>query len=530
MNSSTVIKKTLPLIIILLIIIGVAVTCTVLSKEKDNPVIGNPDGVYLTAKEGEYTYKLTNSRLYDELKENVGISSLVTMINKDLLKDTKKGGISYWDKVTKEAIDDEVEKATFPDGKDELTAEEITEAEEKFLDTMFSSYGLVSMAEIENHYRLILAKKLYAADKLEEEIATKNAEATKDSEKYFTQSDYSSYYTSNYKSEYWAMIVPFSTEAQAKNALAQLGITIKTSTANTSDDFTRWVKTVGEEEVALTTSEVVAAMVSMYNTTRAFQAENYPINRLVLTEGKQYTINEEGLYQFNTTVSEEDETLNALHYTYDEIYAYQSSVQNYLKNTMVSYTTSSEVTYTQKWFTPTPQSYSSGSIYCFIMKLAEVAAPEQSTVNEEIYKKLVEKTLTDTFVETKMAELRQEKGLVIYDTFLEKQYVSSAKTYKVTHETTKKASDNLVASIEGHEYTTDQLFDAMDKIYGISLAITLINEERFLVNTNYNKYFDTTSTANKEKDKWLDQEKYQELTTEVSNEKLNFSAGAYESY
>ncbi len=138
MNSSTVIKKTLPLIIILLIIIGVAVTCTVLSKEKDNPVIGNPDGVYLTAKEGEYTYKLTNSRLYDELKENVGISSLVTMINKDLLKDTKKGGISYWDKVTKEAIDDEVEKATFPDGKDELTAEEITEAEEKFLDTMFS--------------------------------------------------------------------------------------------------------------------------------------------------------------------------------------------------------------------------------------------------------------------------------------------------------------------------------------------------------------------------------------------------------
>lgn len=530
MNSSTVIKKTLPLIIILLIIIGVAVTCTVLSKEKDNPVIGNPDGVYLTAKEGEFTYKLTNSRLYDELKENVGISSLVTMINKDLLKDTKKGGISYWDKVTQEAIDDEVEKATFPDGKDELTAEEITEAEEKFLDTMFSSYGLVSMTEIENHYRLILAKKLYAADKLEEEIATKNAEAKKDSEKYFTQSDYTSYYTSNYKSEYWAMIVPFSTEAQAKNALAQLGITIKTSTANTSDDFTRWVKTVGEEEVALTTSEVVAAMVSMYNTTRAFQTENYPINRLVLTEGKQYTINEEGLYQFNTTVSEEDETLNALHYTYDEIYAYQSSVQNYLKNTMVSYTTSSEVTYTQKWFTPTPQSYSSGSIYCFIMKLAEVAAPEQSTVNEEIYKKLVEKTLTDTFVETKMAELRQEKGLVIYDTFLEKQYVSSAKTYKVTHETTKKASENLVASIEGHEYTTDQLFDAMDKIYGISLAITLINEERFLVNTNYNKYFDTTSTANKEKDKWLDQEKYQELTTEVSNEKLNFSAGAYESY
>lgn len=529
MNGSTVIKKTLPLIIILLIIIGTAVTCTLLSKEKDNPVISDPDGIYLTAKEGEFTYKLTNSRLYDELKENVGVSSLVNMINKDLLKDLKKDGTSYWDKVTQEAIDEEIETATFPDGKDELTVEEITEAEEKFLDTMFSSYGLVTMTEIEDHYRLILAKELYAADKLDEEIAETNAEAETDSEKYFTQSDYSSYYTSNYKAEYWAIIVPFSTEAQAKNALAQLGITIKTSTANTSDDFTRWVKTIDGEEVTLTTSEVVAAMVSMYNTTRAFQTESYPINRLVLTEGKQFAIND-GLYQFKTTVSEEDESLNVLHYTYDEIYAYQSSVQNYLKNTMVSYTTSSEVTYTQKWFTPTPQSYSSGSIHCFIMKLAEVAAPEQSAVNEEIYEKLVEKTLTSTFVETKMAELRQEKELVIYDAFLEKQYASSAKSYSVTHETTKKASENLVASVEGHDYTTDQLYDAMDKIYGISLAITLINEERFLVNTKFNEYYDYASTANKEKDKWLDQEKYQELTTEVSNEKLNFSAGAYESY
>ena len=42
-----------------------------------------------------------------------------------------------------------------------------------------------------------------------------------------------------------------------------------------------------EEEVALTTSEV-AAMVSMYINS-CFPSRNYPINRLVLTEGKQYT-------------------------------------------------------------------------------------------------------------------------------------------------------------------------------------------------------------------------------------------------
>ena len=306
MNGSTVIKKTLPLIIILLIIIGTAVTCTILSKDKDNPVISNPDSVYLTAKEGEFTYTLKNSRVYNELKTSVGLSSLVTMINKDLLKDVKKDGTSYWDQVEDTAIAKEIEDATFPDGKDDLTAEEIATAEKEFLDSMFSSYGLTSMDEIEAHYRLILAKELYAADKLDEEIAETNAEAEEDSEKYFTSSDYSTYYTSNYKAEYWAMVVPFSTEAQATNALAQLGITIKTSSTTTSEDFTRWVKTVDGEEVTLTAAEVVEAMISLYNTTRAFQTERYPVNRLVLTNGKQYTINDEGSYVFNTVVSEED--------------------------------------------------------------------------------------------------------------------------------------------------------------------------------------------------------------------------------
>lgn len=531
MNSSTVLKKTLPLIVILLIIIGAAVTCTVLSREKDNPVISDPDTEYVSAKEGGFTYSINNSEIYKKLKANVGLSTLVTMINRDLLKDVKNSSnVSYYDAVTTEAIDKEIEEATFENGKEGLTEEEIKKAEDKFLDTMFSSYGLTSMAEIKEHYRLILAKEGYARDKIAEEIAAKNEAATQDSEKYFTSSDYSKYYTENYKEEYWAMVIPFSTQAQAENALKQLGITIVKENTQTATTFTRWVKGEGENQVTLTTNEVVKAMIDLYNTVYAFKKENYPTNTLTLQEGKQYTIDADGNYVFNTKVSEDDETLNALHYTYSDIYAYQSSVQNYLKNTMVSYTTASEVTYTQKWFTPTPQSYSSGTIYCFIMKLAETAAPSQEDVKEEIYKALVDAKVNSTYIETKMAELRQAKNLVIFDSEIEASYVSSAKTYNVTHKTTKKENATVVAKVDGHEYTADQLFNGMDKIYGISLSISLINEKRFLYNTEFNKYYDATSTAKKEKDRWIDQEKYKELTTEVSNEKLNFSSGAYSSY
>ncbi len=86
MNSSTVFKKTLPLIVILLIIIIAAVTCTALKRTKTNPVFENSDEVYLSTKEGDYTYTITKGQMYEELKNNVGLSSLIIRVNKDILK------------------------------------------------------------------------------------------------------------------------------------------------------------------------------------------------------------------------------------------------------------------------------------------------------------------------------------------------------------------------------------------------------------------------------------------------------------
>lgn len=128
MNSSTVFKKTLPLIVILLIIIIAAVTCTALKRTKANPVFENSDEVYLSTKEGDYTYTITKGQMYEELKNNVGLSSLIIRVNKDILK--KEG---YFDKVKDEDIEKKIEEATFEDGKDGLTGEEIAEAEKNSL-------------------------------------------------------------------------------------------------------------------------------------------------------------------------------------------------------------------------------------------------------------------------------------------------------------------------------------------------------------------------------------------------------------
>ena len=522
MNSQNVIKKTLPLIIILVLIIGFAVTCTVLKKDKVSPSISDGDSVYLSTREDSFTYTINKGKMYDELKQNVGLSTLITLVNKDLL--TKEG---FYDKVTNEEIDEALEKDIFADGKDDLTDEEILEKQEEYKDKMYSNYGLRDDDEIREYHRLILAKKLYASSKLDKEISDKNAAATTNSEKYFTDTDYSDYYNKNYQEEFWAVIVPYTTEAQAKNALAQLGISIHQTNAEIADDFNYWYWTATEAQ--LTPQEVVKAILDLYNAVYAYKCENYPTEKILVKEGVQYTIDEFGNYVFNTTVSEDNKLKNTFHYTYKELSDYQTSILNSMKNTWVAYNANSKVEANAKWYTPTVQSYNSGALYCYILKIAEQPAVEMQDVYDEITDALVEAKLTTTYIETKMAELRAEYELTIYDVEMEKTYVSSMTNYGVTHKTTKKSSKTLVAATSEKEYSTEDLFKAMDYKYGTSIAMSLLNYERFMTNTKFNTYYDYTKEG-KEKDKWLDKTKYNELKEQVANEKLVFTSGTYSSY
>ena len=523
MNSQNVIKKTLPLIIIILIIIGVAVTCTAVKRDKSNPVISKAEEIYMSATEGDYKYSITRGKAYEELKANVGLSTLINLLNVDLL--TKEGS---YGKVTDEEINAEIEKAAYPDGKEGLTDDEIAEALEEYYHEMLDHYGLRTEQEVKDYHRLVLAKKAYAKSQLDKEISEKDAKAESESEKYFTDTDYANYYNENYQKEFWAIVVPFTTEAQAKNALNQLGISLHSSSSDVADDFNYWYWT--ETEEVLTPAEVVQAMIDMYNTVYAYKCKDYPTDRILVKKDLQYTIDEFGNYVFNTTFDSENEDKNTFHYTYKELSDYQTSILNSMKNTWVMYNENSKVEANAKWYTPVVQSYNSGALYCYVLKIAEQDPVEMDSVTDEITNALVEAKLTTTYIETQMAKLREDSGLVIYDVDLENNYISSMANYSVTHKATKKSSSDLIAKTDDKEYKVDDLFNEMDYKYGVSIGLSLMNHERFLGNTDLNKYYDYKSDAKKEKDKWIDRDKYNELKEQLANEKLVFTSGTYAQY
>ena len=70
---------------------------TSIKRTKDNPVFSDKDAVYLTASEDNNTYTVNKGEVYDDLKESVGLSTLINEVNKVLLKE-------YYNKVTDEDL------------------------------------------------------------------------------------------------------------------------------------------------------------------------------------------------------------------------------------------------------------------------------------------------------------------------------------------------------------------------------------------------------------------------------------------
>lgn len=534
MNASQVAKRTVPLIIVLLIIIGIAVSCTVLNKEKPVPAPSNSEALYFEVSEGGRKFSLTNQEIYEQLKNNYGINMLIEMIDIELLK---SGEVDYYNAVTDEEIMEAIEKDKFPadqypDGKEALTEEELEEIEEEFLENMLVSYGLKNEEEIKAHYRLKLAKKKYATAQLEKQIQEHNEK--NNNNPYFSEKEYETQYKADYQNGYWAIIVPFRSEEEGYTLLRQLGITIHEKDTSVSGDFTKWVKKVDGEEVALSAAEVVEAFIAMYNAVNAYKLPNYPNETLTVLEGVQYTKDENGRFVFNTTVegADGDQRKNEFYFTYEEITKYNSSIQNYLKVSMKNYNDydKTEVISDQKWFTPTIRSYDNKSLFVFMLKIAEEVAPELDDVRDEVYQKLFNKKLTENFIETEMAKLRKEKGLEIYDALLEKQYISQIKSYDVEYKKTKGESRTLVAKVGGKEISADDLFDYMDERFGMSVALNRINFLRVLNNPELNKIFKYYEEGLSEKERVLDPDKWQEIKTKVRNLRDNFLRNAFATY
>ncbi|MGD9605614.1 MAG: hypothetical protein AB7V00_05660 [Bacilli bacterium] len=538
MNSKSVIKRTLPLVIVLLVIIGIAISCTVLNREDVVPAITDANGEYLSITEGDRTYSISKQKMYEQLKKTFGQTALLDDIDKNLLQALPKDSTNYWDAITSSEIDQAIEDAIFPDGKDDLTADEIQEKTDEYYDNLTATKGLRTEALVREYHQLQLAKKLYGRDQLTKDIAEADAAAVSDTtlDPYFSDDEITTYYDANYKNGYWTIIVPFTTEAEGTNLLKQLGYSIHEKETNITADFSHWFKDVAGVETMLTPNEVVKAFIDMYNTVYSHQVANYPVNTLSLVKDVQYTeaiVGTETTFTFNTEISETDEDKNMLYYSYDEMIDYQSEIENYIKRTMkTSYesTTDTTISANSTWYTPTLRSYNSGTLYCYILKIAEEVAPDQEDVIDEIKEALFEKELTDTYVSTAMVKLRAENDILFYDPDLEEDYIATALSFKETHTPSKEESTTLVAKIGNTEYSADDLFALIDKYYGITLAYAEINYERMLSNLEFNEIYDYYLSDASDKVRILDAEKWEGIIIEANNLKNNFVANGYASY
>ncbi len=691
MSGSGLLKKALPVVLglILIIIIGVVVT-NVNAGKKITPSVSDSDKIYLSIEEDGKTYSLTRGEMYEELKSSVGSSSLINVVNKMILKVEKNSeGVSFYDAVKDEDIVKEIDEAIYgEDGKDELTQEEIDEKVEDFLDSMFTSYGLkaddIYGAEIKEHYQLVLAKEEYAKAQLDKAISEADEKAANDSDydPYFDEDEIDDYYSDNYYKEYWGIIVPFVTKDEAYNALQQLGVVIdksndvwchaKVEEEKDSDENGTGVFKVEKGE-PLTPAEVVDTFIKLYNLVYGYKSENGPM----ISEGKDYKVvdvkaevdalkelvtklyddykndvtitetmtnvetailaletklaehkystakitaaletiktslqkvadntdpdksenlkkdvlddieslktvvnklNEKG-YIFDLTVED-----SPLHYDHETLSDYNSTLPNKFNNKYVVYnpfaTESTNGSINDKsddWYTNDDVlGLSSNAYYVVVLKIGEIAIPSLDSVREEIIEKLKEEELTSSYIETKIAQLRENYSLVIYDEEIESQYNSSMEQYNIDRESTDDESKDNVAQFTQYTYkkaevsskkqfksvrkandgiyvynngiyeevkkyqenqiyytrekvetvklSANDLYKVMDKAYGMGMAISKLSYDRFLYSVKYNEYKDMVTGE------WKDEEKRAELIEEIETTRLNFLAGGYTSY
>ena len=701
MSGSSMLKKTLPVLLVIMLLVATGLIVNgLLGQTKNNPSIEDADKVYVTLKEDGNSYVVTKGEMYEELKSNVGLSTIINLVNKEILsKEKNSEGVSYLEAAVadEEAIKAKIDEAVYgedpEDKKADLSKEDQVKAMQDFLDNMFVSFGinieydednfnedLIYSKEIKEYYAVSVAKESYAKDVLKAAIAKENAKAEEsedeDAEGYFSDDDINDYYGENYNKSFWGIIVPFSTKAEAENALQQLGVVIDES----NDVWCHAEKTeiiAGsgiykvEAGEALTSGEVVETFIKLYNMVykhsgKQISSSDYKVlsveeevkavseaveklekafkenastaeffetieKQIEAMEGK---IKEDGFTtkalsdlvkdlkdkitayleeteeakksslkkeaealitkvknkneELNTKAYVFDKTLadSPLFYEYDELNDYNSSLRGKFSNTYAEYypfakgESSISVNANKPvWYSYSPLSLTnnSKSFYTLSLKLGETSVPDlDEKLEAEIIAKLEEEELTDSYIETKMAELRANWSIKFFDADLEKDYISSISSYNVKHSENEKESKDVIVTIVNNKFTkvevsskkqfnsakdkhgklyvyeeglyksvkkyesgeeyyskeagdeitykADYLFDVMEENYGMTVALSELTYQRFLFNDKFNVYKDM------ETGKWLDEDKRKEYMDEIETQRVNFLAGGYASY
>lgn len=271
MNKKTILNRTLPLIIALVVILVVAVSVTIFAGDKKTPAISTADETYLTVDLGKSPYgydqlvKVNNGDIYRRLKngEN-GLTCLVDMLDKTILTEEKYLPGNYTNEELTEAVEEAIFGAKYEFDEENFDAD--VEKIENFIEKMYLAYGLeISKDNIEfenskltvafdkevalkDYYTLILARKAYTRDQMGVDQEESYKEFIEAYEEYLTElykyendevstaptapsdasivtsSNIQSEYEDEYSDSYWTLLVSYDTQSEAEKALLQVGV------------------------------------------------------------------------------------------------------------------------------------------------------------------------------------------------------------------------------------------------------------------------------------------------------------------
>lgn len=180
MNTKKILMRTLPLAAVILIVVAVAVVCSVVPRKVSKAKLSDTyaNGEFLKIED----ITVSNQEAYEILTKAYGSSALTDLVDAYLVNNVKApSGETYYEKAKNDVdgLDKYISDAIFSSGRavdklaDDATAEEIeeaTKADEETLaswyDTQISSYNVHSTKEVKELYILKYAKYLYTLDYL----------------------------------------------------------------------------------------------------------------------------------------------------------------------------------------------------------------------------------------------------------------------------------------------------------------------------------------------------------------------------
>ncbi len=532
MKSKILLKRTLPIIIALFVIVVVALVATVVTLDKKTPSLSKALGEenYLTYTNNGVTISMTNNDVYDLLRDtSYGASSTVTqlvrMIDEGLLTNGEK---NYLNSVDNEKVRERLEYAIlgyeFADYQkanktsfelaakkanktfDEYLADKIADLIKEFSDNFLTANGIKveadditfdstkitckTTADVFKYYALEEAKYLYARDYLEKTYSedlkayAEYLEAKEAYDKYTAalaryEADLAKWKEANKKTRGdkpvkndYISLYTVREEPKEVSAPAITETTVSNKYAsNNVDKF--WA-------VVINYSSVAAAKTALSQNGYIFEDNKFKTSAGVeLTDDEVVQMYIKLYNQYYQNLGKDALTTAAFTPDWtDEDSEFYFTASDLLSRGIYSKNSTNNV-----------YNYESGYAYndkltsCLYLVVARnkantwdeyLKAQDKKYYETEFYTSVLAELLDDatnaTFINKALATLRADSDLLIYDTVLEQLYMAA---YESDYKATKKSSSSAVASykVNGKKYeiSADDLFKALANTqYGVS--------------------------------------------------------------